>query len=258
MAQRDHDTETTVRHKDDGGQAHVSDNAGTAALSPASKASPTRRRSSGSAATVSTTQKPATGRARPARAKARGAAATAGGFGKAAMLGIAAAGVAAGLAANLGRKVVVQAPGIAAGDWLEALKREHEAALALITALQNTTVKQKAKRTVLLTQLKHALSKHALAEENVIYPALRVWGDTADADKLNHDHGYVKQYLYELGNMADAAAGFLPKVADFRAALETHIREEEDAIFPKLHAALDEATNKKLTAQTNREGFKLA
>ena len=48
------------------------------------------------------------------------------------------------------------------------------------------------------------------------------------------------------------------KVADFRADLNAHIREEEDKIFPKIHAGLDEAKNKALTAAANREGFKLA
>jgi iron-sulfur cluster repair protein YtfE (RIC family) len=111
---------------------------------------------------------------------------------------------------------------------------------------------------MLLTQLKHALGKHAFTEENVIYPALRAWGDKADADKLNHDHGYVKQNLYDLEGMDNASPAFSEKVANFRTELEAHIREEEDAIFPPLHAALGKAGNAKVTAQANKEGFKLA
>lgn len=114
------------------------------------------------------------------------------------------------------------------------------------------------KRSALLTQLKHALGKHAFTEENVIYPAARAWGDTAEADKLNHDHGYVKQYLYDLEDMNNAAPAFLEKIAAFRAELDAHIPEEEDAIFPPLHAALGEEGNAKVTAQANKEGFKLA
>ena len=174
------------------------------------------------------------------------------------VLGVAAAGLAVGIAANLGRKAAVQAPSVMAGDWLEALKGEHKAALALLDKLAKSTPEQPAKRTLLLTQLKHALGKHAFTEENVIYPALREWGDKADADALNHEQGYQKQYLYELDNMDKAAPEFAQKVADFRADLNAHIREEEDKIFPKIHAGLDEAKNKALTAAANREGFKLA
>lgn len=47
-------------------------------------------------------------------------------------------------------------------------------------------------------------------------------------------------------------------MASFSAELEEHIREEENLIFPQLHAALGKDGNAKLTAQTNKEGLKLA
>jgi iron-sulfur cluster repair protein YtfE (RIC family) len=164
----------------------------------------------------------------------------------------------AGIAANFGRKAAVQAPSVMAGDWFEALKTEHKAALALLDKLARSTPKQPAKRSMLLTQLKHALGKHAFTEENAVYPALREWGDKADADALSHEQAYHKQFLYELDKMDKAAPGFAQKVADFRADLESHIREEEDKIFPKLHKGLNTDQNKALTAAANKEGFKLA
>lgn len=176
----------------------------------------------------------------------------------AAVVGAAAAGLTAGLLVQLGRKAIAQAPSVAAGDWLEALKAEHQMALTLFDHIQETSNSQSAKRSLLLAQLKHALGKHAFAEENVVYPALRAWGDKADADKLNHDHGYVKQHLYDLENLDAGSPEFLDRLATFRADLEGHIREEEDAIFPPLHAALGETGNMTLTAQVNTEAFKLA
>lgn len=176
----------------------------------------------------------------------------------AALIGVAAAGLVTGLAVNLGRKAAVQAPSLLAGDWFEALKAEHAMALAIVEQIEKTRDDEPAKRSTLLTQLKHALGKHAFTEENVIYPALRDWGDKADADKLHHDHGYVKQYLYELDQLDSASPAFLARVAAFRADLEAHIREEEDAVFPPLHAALGEARNAEITALANKEGFKLA
>jgi hemerythrin superfamily protein len=174
------------------------------------------------------------------------------------VLGVAAAGLAAGIVANLGRKAAVQAPSVMAGDWMEALKGEHRAALALLDQLGKTTEKQVAKRTLLLAQLRHALGRHAFTEENVIYTALREWGDKADADALNHEQGYHKQYLYELDGLPKGEAAFGRRVADFRKDLESHIREEEDKIFPKLHKALTAEKNKALTALANKEGFRLA
>jgi hypothetical protein len=52
------------------------------------------------------------------------------------LLGAAAAGLVTGLAANLGRKMVVQAPTTLAGDWFEGLKVEHRLALALFDQLR--------------------------------------------------------------------------------------------------------------------------
>jgi hemerythrin superfamily protein len=174
------------------------------------------------------------------------------------VLGAAAVGVAAGLAANLGRKAAVQAPSAMAGDWFDAIKGEHKATLLLVDAMQKTTDKQKAKRATLLMQIKHALSKHAYMEEMVVYPALREAGDPEDADKLNHEHGYVKQYLYELTNLDKDSPAFLDKVAAFRKELQKHIDEEETEIFPAFHSKLSAAKNKAITAQANKEAYKLA
>jgi len=173
------------------------------------------------------------------------------------VLGAAAAGVVAGVVANLGRKAVVQAPSALGGDWFEALKAEHKAALGLFDAIQATKDEQTLRRSILLTQLKHALGKHAFTEENVIYPELRDHGGKTDADELNKEHGYVKQYLYDLEKMDNSSPEFLKKVAAFRADLEDHIRDEETRIFPQLHAKLGDK-NKAVTAAANKEGFKLA
>ena len=175
-----------------------------------------------------------------------------------AVLGAAAAGLAVGLAANLGRKAVVQGVSVAAGDWDEALATEHKMALTIFDALEKTENKQKVKRSTLLMSLKHALLKHAVQEENVIYPALRDAGKVEAADHLNHDHGYVKDYLYDLENLPKDSPQFLTTLAKFRTDIEKHIREEEDELYPAMKASLDKATNKKLTIMMNKEGFKVA
>lgn len=172
--------------------------------------------------------------------------------------GAAAVGIALGLAANIGRKLAVQAPSMATGDWLEALKVEHKLALGLLDKMMDTPSTAKAKRSTLLAQLKHALSKHAFTEENVIYPALRAWGDKADADKLNHDHAYVKQTLFELEGMKKDAPEFLVTMTALKADLSAHISEEETAILPRLHRELGDKRNAEITAMANKEGLKLA
>lgn len=170
----------------------------------------------------------------------------------------AAAGVLAGLAATVGRKAAVQGLSAMSGDWFEALKAEHKATLALFDRLEATSSAQKGKRTTLLSQIKHALGKHALEEENAVYPALRDEGDKEQADRLNHEHGYVKQYLYDLENMPRDDPRWLPKASELRRDLEKHMMDEEERIFPALKARLDLDENAKLTTAVYKEGFKLA
>ena len=106
------------------------------------------------------------------------------------------AGAAVGLAANFGRKFLVQGMGSAAGDWADVLTAEHQAALAIFDKIEATDDDQTTTRSHLLMKLKYALTKHAHQEESVIYPALREANSAHDADALNAEHGYVKTYLY--------------------------------------------------------------
>jgi len=178
--------------------------------------------------------------------------------GRGAMLAAGAAGLAVGLAANVARKFAVQAPTLLAGDWDEALKAEHQLTLKVFDAIEATNETNTTKRATLLANLKHMLAKHALEEENVIYPALREAGETEAADRLNKDHGYVKQYLYELGELPKDSLAWIEKVRRFRTELEEHMREEERELFPELKAKLTPEKNKELTGLMNREGLKIA
>ncbi|HUD93353.1 hemerythrin domain-containing protein [Sphingobium sp.] len=170
------------------------------------------------------------------------------------------AGLGMGLAmlGMVGRKLMVQAPTMLAGDWNRALEAEHEATLSLFDRLARTQDDATARRALLLMQLKHALGKHAIEEENAVYPAMRQHGMKEEADALNADHGYVKQYLYELSDLVGDNAAFQTKLAAFRADIEQHMRQEEDELFPRLKRALDEAATSDLTRRMNQEGLKLA
>jgi hemerythrin-like domain-containing protein len=170
----------------------------------------------------------------------------------------AAAGVATGLLANLLRKALVQAPTVFAGQWDEALAAEHAAALKIFDLLEKTTDSATTRRSFLLMQLKHAISKHAFQEENVVYAMMRDQGLTEAADHLNHEHGYVKQYFFDLTEMEKSDPAWLPKLKEFRGLIESHMSEEEDNLFPKLRERLSETQNKHITAAMNKEGLKLA
>ena len=174
------------------------------------------------------------------------------------LAGAAIAGAAVGIAANFGRKFLMQMPAAAAGDWFEALKAEHAATLAVFDKIEATDDSQTAMRATLLMKLKYALTKHAHQEEAIVYPALRQANLAHDADALNAEHGYVKTYLYELESMPKDSPEWLARVSDFRAMLEEHIRMEEEEVFPAFKKIMSEEQNAKLTSLMNKEGFKMA
>lgn len=168
------------------------------------------------------------------------------------------AGAAVGLAANLGRKFVVQGLAGASGDWAETLAGEHRIVLALFDKVEATGSDQGMARKHLLTKIRNALGKHAIEEENAIYPALRDANMAHDADTLNGEHGYVKTYLYDLENMPADGSAWLAKVRELRAMLEEHMKMEEKEVFPALKSQLSDEQNAKLFHAMSREGMKLA
>jgi len=174
------------------------------------------------------------------------------------VLGAALAGVAIGMAANYGRKFIMQGMEAAAGDWDEILAAEHDMALAIFDKMLATDETQTFKRKMLLMKLTHALDKHAHQEEMVVYPALREANETADADHLEGEHGYIKTFIFELNEMGPDASNWLEKVREFRQLVSSHAHMEEEQVFPRFKADMDEEQNAHITSLVNRDGFWMA
>lgn len=171
------------------------------------------------------------------------------------MIGAAIAGAALGIAANFGRKFLVQAASGISGDWDEVLATEHDLTLAVFDKMLATDPSQTWKRGMLLMQLTHMLDKHAHQEEMVVYPALREAGQATEADELNGEHGYIKTFLYELGEMEKDNSTWLEKVREFRALVAEHANMEEERVFPAFKRGLSEEQNDRITSAMNRDGF---
>jgi hemerythrin superfamily protein len=174
------------------------------------------------------------------------------------LLGAALAGAAIGIAANFGRKALMQGMEAAAGDWDEILAAEHDMALAIFDKMLTTDESQTFKRKMLLMKLTHALDKHAHQEEMVVYPALREANESADADHLEGEHGYIKTFIYELNEMGADSPTWLEKVREFRELVSKHAHMEEEQVFPRFKKAMDDEQNDRITSLVNRDGFWMA
>jgi hemerythrin superfamily protein len=174
------------------------------------------------------------------------------------LIGAAVAGAAIGFAAHIGRKALMQGMEASAGDWFEMLKKDHDEIQKLVEQMLATDESQTWKRSMLLMKLAHKLDKHSYEEETVIYPALRDDNDSADADRLDTEHGHVKTLIFELKQMDSDSAGWLEKVRKLRDSLDAHIRMEEEQVLPRLRKDLDEERNANLTSMVNKAGFVMA
>ena len=175
--------------------------------------------------------------------------------GPAPIIAAALGGAAIGLAANFGRKAIMQGMEASIGDWDEILAAEHDEALALFDKMLATDESQTFKRKMLLMKLTHALDKHAHAEEMIVYPALREANETADADNLESEHGYIKTFIYELNEMGPDSSNWLDKVREFRNLVSEHAHMEEEEVFPRFKREMNDERNAHITSLVNRDGF---
>src|SRR5262249_32633174 len=150
-------------------------------------------------------------------------------------LGRLAAGAAVGFLAGLAlpaRKAMMQAPSIAAGDWVEALSAEHRLVGGLFEKVLTTSEDDRLEREKLLTKIAYALTKHAVEEENVIYPALGEAGRKEQSGHLVSEHARIKTCVYDLRRLSSGSAAWLERMRELQKAVADHVREEENEIFP--------------------------
>lgn len=173
------------------------------------------------------------------------------------MAGVALAGVALGVASMIGKKFAMQAASAAGKDWDEMLKAEHRAVEALLDKLEQTDESSKMARSGLVMHIKKALTKHALQEENVVYPAMAEKLDDERAAALFNDHAEMKKALHALVECDRADPAFATRAANLRRIVLDHVVEEEELLDTlKRHLSAEE--NAALNSQTWREGVALS
>jgi iron-sulfur cluster repair protein YtfE (RIC family) len=82
--------------------------------------------------------------------------------------------------------------------------------------------------------LEAALHLHMREEEEIYYPALAAHEEFSDIlDELVPEHEMVKQMLAQMGELAPSSDEFQELLEQMKTALEAHMTEEEDDIFPE-------------------------
>ena len=143
---------------------------------------------------------------------------------------------------------------IAGQDPFASLIREHRQLLALLDKMENTPVNRFVRRGTLFYLFKRKIAKHAMAEEDVVYPMLTDDAERADAArKLYEEHGRMKVLLFELEQSIKDDQSWLKAVRGLRNEIQPHAHQEENVEFPALRDRIDKARKVKLARKIRQE-----
>jgi hemerythrin superfamily protein len=82
------------------------------------------------------------------------------------------------------------------------------------------------------------LTVHAQIEEEIFYPALRgAIDDPSLLDEAEGEHQQAKDLIAQIGQLPAADAAMDDLVAELNRAVEHHVKEERDQLFPKARAS---------------------
>lgn len=124
---------------------------------------------------------------------------------------------------------------------LTILKTDHKTVETLFKQFEGLSDKAKNQKKKVVERIIHELSIHATIEEQVFYPGVReALPDVEDTIlEALEEHHIVKWTLSELEKMTPDDERFDAKVTVLIESVRHHVKEEEQALFPKVRKGLD-------------------
>src|SRR3954465_8100689 len=117
---------------------------------------------------------------------------------------------------------------------IDLLKKQHEEAKELLSALEEAEVEDKEE---LFEKLADALAMHTAIEEQHFYPATKDDRTEELLQEAVEEHLSAKRIIAELLDLPPSGAEFDAKVKVLKEQVEHHIEEEEGELFPKVKKA---------------------
>lgn len=140
------------------------------------------------------------------------------------------------------------------GDVIAELTTDHREVDELFEKIQTAAPVETEQKRKLADELTIELVRHAIAEEQYLYPAVRehlTGGDTL-ADKEIADHQRVEELLKELEKCSTGDATFDQLVSRLKTEVTSHADEEERHLFTELRQACSPETLNELGDKIRR------
>lgn len=126
----------------------------------------------------------------------------------------------------------------------ELLQKDHDKVKNALNRILETSDGAAKTREKLFSEIKNDLEIHTRFEEEVFYPEFRdAKGDEEAEDEVDDaldEHAEAKGMLEKLAAMDKSSDEFLETLDELKQALEHHISDEEEEMFPQAREALDE------------------
>jgi hemerythrin superfamily protein len=127
-------------------------------------------------------------------------------------------------------------------DAITLLERDHNQVESLFREFERSSDQAEQKRGEIASAVIDALVRHATAEEQFLYPAIRERSPAHEDATLEalEEHHVVKWLLFELSKMQPNEERFEAKMSVLIDNVRHHIEEEREQLFPVLRKAFEQ------------------
>ncbi len=141
-------------------------------------------------------------------------------------------------------------------DIFETIKHDHRQVEELFSEIENT--KDSKKLSSLFHKIYQELNLHAKVEELTFYPSMREYEETEELlEEAEEEHNQVKILLEELQSLNPTSSEFKEKIGKLKTAVQHHIQEEEEEVFPKVRQSMSEEELDELSQEFEETKSKL-
>ncbi|HLM02900.1 MAG TPA: hemerythrin domain-containing protein [Pyrinomonadaceae bacterium] len=137
----------------------------------------------------------------------------------------------------------------------DILRQDHREAENLMMQLEEASGQENGMSyRPIFEQLRTALQKHMMVEEEIFYPAVKVADDLEDqVVEAVDEHAEVKALLTQMNELDPSTPEFQDALATMKAGIEHHVAEEEGEMFPTAEEELGTARMEELGRQIQQQ-----
>jgi hemerythrin superfamily protein len=141
-------------------------------------------------------------------------------------------------------------------DLFELIEAAHRKVETIFSEIEKTNGSKKLDQ--YFNQLYKELNVHAQTEELTLYPAMRDHDDIKElVNEAEEEHTEVKVLLEQMKSLDVTSSEFKEKISTLKEAVQHHVQEEENEVFPKVRKSMSDEELKQLAKEFEETQSKL-